>query len=79
MSTVVIDVESAALELAPERRARLVVRLLESLDTEPSLSREEVERLWLQEAEERLRQLERGEAAPVPAEQVFARARKNLV
>ena len=78
MSTAVNDVEAAALELDPERRARLAVRLIDSLDANQRLSKEEIERLWLQEAEERLRQLENGEAQPVPADQVFAEAREHL-
>jgi hypothetical protein len=72
------DVEAAALGLEPARRARLALRLIESLDREEKLTREQVEQLWLQEGEERLRQLEAGESEPIPAERVFKEARKNL-
>ena len=78
MSTAVKNVESAALELDPEHRARLAVRLIDSLDRNQELSKDEVERLWMQEAEERLRQLESGEVQPIPADHVFADARKHL-
>jgi hypothetical protein len=78
MSTAVNDIESAALDLEPERRARLAVRLIDSLDANQRLSKDEIERIWLQEAEERLRQLESGETQPIPADQVFAEARKHL-
>ena len=78
MSTVVNDIENAALELDPEHRARLALRLIDSLDSNQRLSKEEIERLWLEEAEERLRQLESGEVQAVPANKVFADARKRL-
>jgi hypothetical protein len=78
MSIAVNDVENAALELDPERRARLALRLIDSLDSSQRLSKDEIERLWLEEAEERLRQLESGEAQAVSADRVFADARKHL-
>jgi hypothetical protein len=78
MSIAVNDVENAALELDPERRARLALRLIDSLDSSKRLSKEEIERLWLEEAEERLRQLESGEVQAVPSDRVFADARKHL-
>ena len=78
MSTAVSDVETAALELDPEHRARLAVRLIDSLDGNQHLTKEEVERLWMQEAEERLNQLETGEVQSIPADRVFADARTHL-
>jgi hypothetical protein len=78
MSSVINDIESAALDLDPEHRARLAVRLIESLDSSKTLSPEEIELLWMHEAEERLRQLETGAAEPLSSEQVFAEARRHL-
>ncbi len=78
MSTAVNDIENAALELDPEHRARLALRLIDSLDSNQRLSKDEIERLWLVEAEERLRQLESGEVQAVPANEVFAEARNSL-
>jgi hypothetical protein len=71
------DVEAAALELEPTRRAKLALRLIESLDRDERLSREQVDQLWLEEGEERLRLMESGESASVPAEHAFKEARSG--
>jgi broad specificity phosphatase PhoE len=44
------DIEAQVLKLEPQARARLARRLLESLET---LSEEENERLWAEEADRR--------------------------
>jgi putative addiction module component (TIGR02574 family) len=69
------EIESEALQLPPKERARLAQRLLASLD--PASDRD-AERVWLQEAERRLDELESGKIAGIPAEQVFKRARSTL-
>jgi hypothetical protein len=73
-----VDVEAAALELEPTRRARLALRLIESLDHDERLSPEEVERLWLKEGEERLRLMESGETESIPAQKAHEEARSRL-
>ena len=78
MNTAANDIATAALDLDPEHRARLAVQLIESLDKDVSLTEEEIERLWMEEAHERLRQLEHGEVQAIPADQVFAEARNRL-
>ncbi|MHB1282728.1 MAG: addiction module protein, partial [Metallibacterium scheffleri] len=50
-------IEREALGLTPANRARLAHELLESLDT---LSPEEIDELWLDEAERRLKELDDG-------------------
>jgi putative addiction module component (TIGR02574 family) len=65
------EIESEALQLQPNERARLAQRLLASLDTES-------DRVWLQEAERRLDELESGKVTGIAAEQVFKRARSTL-
>jgi hypothetical protein len=70
------DVEAELLRLDPSARARLAVRLIQSLDEE--FPKEDVERIWLEEAQERLRQLESGEVEGIPAHEVFAEARRQL-
>ncbi len=50
-------------------------RLLESLEALPPGA---IDRLWLQEAERRAGQIDRGEVALVPAAEVFAKARALL-
>jgi putative addiction module component (TIGR02574 family) len=63
LETIIRDV----LELPLDERARLAGRLLESLD---DLSEEEIERLWLDEAERRVAAHRAGEMESYPAEEV---------
>jgi putative addiction module component (TIGR02574 family) len=69
------EVESRALRLPRKERARLAQRLISSLDQELS---PDVDKLWLQEAERRLRELKSGRAAGIPAEKVVRKARSTL-
>ena len=59
------------MKLSLEERAQLAGKLLLSLD-EPSES--EIERLWLEEAERRLKEFREGKVRGIPAEEVFRRA-----
>ena len=56
-------------------RARLAQRLISSLDPEMN---DDVEKLWLQEAERRLAELKSGKVAGIPAEKVIRKARSTL-
>lgn len=76
MALSVADIEKNALALSPEDRARLVICLLESLETSPD-SAEEVEKLWLLEAERRFQELRTGLVKGIPAEKVFAEIRSG--
>ena len=69
------SIEREALRLAPAHRAKLAHELLESLDT---LSPEEIDELWLDEAERRLRELDAGQVELVPAEEVYRKAQALL-
>ena len=66
------ELKAEALRLTPESRADLARELLASLD---SLSDSEIERLWLDEADRRLAQLDRGAASADPSDVVLARVR----
>lgn len=68
-------IEREALRLTPALRAKLAHELLESLDT---LSPEEIDELWLDEAERRLQELDAGRAQLVPAEDVYRKAQALL-
>jgi len=68
------EIENNALRLPPEDRARLAVRLLASLE-ETAESAEEIERLWIAEAERRFQELRGGVVQGIPARQVFAELR----
>ncbi len=64
------DLAQEAMELAPESRAALAKRLLDSLE---SPDPEEHERLWVEESARRYDDLRAGRARAIPAEEVFAK------
>ena len=66
-------VEAAALELSPEERAQLAQRLLSSLVRDP-----EIEAAWDAEIRRRVADLESGVVTSIPADEVFAEARRRL-
>jgi len=68
------EIENNALRLPPEDRARLAVRLLASLE-ETLESAEEIEKLWIAEAERRFQELRTGAVQGIPARDVFAELR----
>ena len=69
------DLEKDALSLPKPERALLIEHLLASLDTGED---EEVEELWLTEAEGRYQQYRLGKLAGRPAAAVFEDAPKRL-
>lgn len=69
------EIETEALKLDPKARARLASKLLESLET---LSDEENERLWLDEAERRDADWDASPGAARPASDVLRDARAKL-
>jgi len=69
------ELKAEALRLTPEERAELASELLVSLD---DLSKSEIERLWLEEAERRDAALDNGSAKAIPADEVFSSARARL-
>jgi len=75
METKFDEISSVALQLSVEERAQLAGRLLLSLD-EPSDS--EVERLWLEESERRLKEFREGRVSGIPADEVFRRAMDDI-
>ena len=68
------EIEIEALKLTPRSRAHLAEQLLHSLET---LSDEENEALWIEEAQRRDGELDKQEAGR-PAEDVFRDARTRL-
>jgi putative addiction module component (TIGR02574 family) len=73
MSPNFAEVESQVRQLPPEERARLAEILLESL---VELNAPSVQEAWDAEIRARVAAFERGELDLVPAEEVFASARK---
>jgi putative addiction module component (TIGR02574 family) len=73
MSTEELEVE--ALKLAPQERARLAEKLLESLE---NLSEEENAKLWAEEAKRRDQDWDADPGMGRPAAEVFRDARAHL-
>src|SRR5438105_276009 len=71
----IAELEAELLKLAATDRARLAEKLLESLET---LTEEEAEQVWLEEAHQRDAALESGSATGRPAEDVLRDARARL-
>lgn len=74
MSIVPKKVFDEALSLPADARVSLVEKLLTSLNlpTQP-----EVDQLWVEEAERRIAQIEKGKAKLLPGEKVFSDIRKK--
>ena len=70
------EIENDALRLSAEDRARLAVRLLSSLEGTAE-SPEEIEKLWIAEAERRFQELRDGVVQGIPAREVFAELRNK--
>jgi putative addiction module component (TIGR02574 family) len=70
------EIEKDALRLSAEDRARLAVRLLSSLEGTAE-SPEEIEKLWIKEAERRFEELRDGGVQGIPAREVFAELRNK--
>jgi hypothetical protein len=69
------DLIEEALKLDSRERASLAGRLLESLD---ELSTDEVENLWLDEAQRRDAAVQGGKLSSVPAQQVIDELKARL-
>ncbi len=74
MSTVSDKVMDEVLSLPADARMSLVEKLLASLNlpTQP-----EIDRVWVEEAERRVAQIDRGEVELIPGEEVFAKLRQK--
>lgn len=73
MSTLFDELSKKAQTLAVEERAQLAQQLLESVERD---SDPEVQAAWEAEIASRITKYERGEATLIPAEEVFAAARR---
>ncbi len=65
------SITQQALDLDLKERARLAARLLESLD---GVSEEEIQELWLDEAERRIQEYRAGRMEAVVSDRVFREA-----
>ena len=74
MSAIMNKVFEEALSLPSDERVSLVEKLLTSLNLP---IREEIDRLWVEEAERRVSQIERGDVELIPGDAVFAKIRRK--
>ncbi len=70
MNTASDRIVDEALSLPVEERLNLVEKLLMSLNLPID---DEIDRLWAEEAERRVSEIEEGKVTPIPGEAVFAR------
>ena len=73
MSMTLAEIEAEALKLSSEERERLLDALAASLDDQGSL-----DEAWGNEIARRVEELDAGNEAGIPAEQVFAELRAKL-
>jgi len=73
MSSTVETLEAEALQLSAAERARLVERLIASLDIDP-----EVEQAWAAEAERRDAEIESGAVSLIPGPEALAKLRAEF-
>jgi putative addiction module component (TIGR02574 family) len=69
------EILKEALSLGLRDRAKLAEKLLASLDT---LSEEEADRLWADEAERRLKEYRAGRMRAIPADDVAQKAQRIM-
>jgi putative addiction module component (TIGR02574 family) len=69
------ELEIEIMRLSPEARAALAEKIILSLEES---SESENERLWVAEAERRLKEMRQGVVTEVPAEEVFRRAKAAI-
>ena len=74
MPAVAKKVFDEALSLPADARVSLVEKLLSSLNLPPQ---PEIDRLWAEEAEKRIAQIDKGEVKLVPGKRVFSDIRKK--
>jgi hypothetical protein len=69
------ELEAEIKKLDLKDRALLAKRIVESLD---ELSETEIESLWVEEAERRLGEMDKGMVSEIPAEEALRRARAAI-
>ena len=74
MSVSADKVFGEALSLPSDARVSLVEQLLMSLNLP---TQAEIDRLWVEEAERRVSQIDRGDAQLIPGDEVFAKNRRK--
>ena len=76
MMTQPLKIYQAAEKLPPIERIELIEHLFFSLDSKND--RDRIDKLWAEEAEDRLSAYERGEMKSVPAQEVFKKLESKI-
>ena len=74
------EIMSAAMALSPNERGMLAEHLIQSLDAEDQLDaddQERIDKLWAEEAERRLKEIQDGLVKPIPGDEVMRRLRSR--
>ena len=74
MTAIANKVFEEALSLPSDERVSLVEKLLTSLNLPIQA---EIDRLWMEESERRVSQIERGDVELIPGDEVFAKIRRK--
>jgi putative addiction module component (TIGR02574 family) len=74
MPTAADRVVDDALDLPSDARIGLIDRILASLNLP---TRPDIDKMWAEEAERRVAQIDRGEVQLIPGEEVFAKIRRK--
>ena len=74
MTAIINRVVEEVLELPAEVRINLVDRILVSLNLP---MRPDIDKIWAEEAERRVAEIDRGEVELIPGEEVFAKIRQK--
>ncbi|HVT15194.1 MAG TPA: addiction module protein [Thermoanaerobaculia bacterium] len=72
------QIEDEVLSLPEASRAKLMERLLLSLQGQGTLDEEDTARAWVEEAERRDHEMSSGSEEGLPAEKVFSKLRSSL-
>ena len=75
MARTFIEIEQEILQLNPKEKAALARNIIDDLDVAAD---ENVDRLWLEEAQRRYQAYVAGETKAKPAQEVFDKARQRL-
>ncbi len=75
MARTLAEIEQEILQLNPKEKATLARNIIDDLD---AVADENVDRLWLEEAQRRYKAYVAGETKAKPAQEVFDKARQRL-
>jgi hypothetical protein len=75
MTRTLEEIEHEIFRLKPEQKAALALSIIDNLDTEAD---EDVEQLWLEEAQRRYEAYLSSESRAIPAKEAFAKARARI-